>query len=89
MTIIITALISLIGMISIIGFIILSVVYMAYKSQSPGKGYISEIEQIFFLIFGTFIGSFLVFMTFGSTVLSISLALLFILATSIVVFGKS
>lgn len=80
-------LLGFIGFLAILGFVILSVVFMAYKAQSPGKGYVSELEQYAWLGLGFLSGVGFTYLFFGSASLVIALTFVLIFCTSIVMFG--
>lgn len=77
----------LIGFLAIVGFVILSVVFMAYKAQAPGKGYIGELEQYAWIGLGFLSGVSVTYLFFGTAPLVIALTLLAIFCSSIVMFG--
>jgi hypothetical protein len=82
-----TLLFGLLGFLAILGFVILSVVFMAYKAQTPNKGYISELEQVAWISLGFVVGSLMVGLLFGWPVLALSLTFVLIFCTSVVLFG--
>ena len=82
-----TLILGFIGFIAILGFVVLSVVFMAYKAQTPGKGYISEIEQVAWITLGFVLGSVLVGLSLGWAVLGASLTFILMFCSSVVLFG--
>lgn len=77
----------LIGFFAILGGVILSVVFMAYKAQSPGKGYVSELEQYAWLALGFLSGAGFTYLFFGSASLVVAMTFVVIFCSSIVMFG--
>lgn len=75
------------GFVAIIATIILSVVMMAYRAQSPGKGYVSEQEQVGWIAGGLIGGAGLVGLLLGWDTLAVSLTILIVFCSSIVAFG--
>ena len=75
------------GFLAILGFVLLSVVFMAYKAQSPGKGYISELEQVCWIALGFLSGAGVTGLILGWPVLAASLTYLIIFSSSVVLFG--
>jgi hypothetical protein len=82
-----TLLLGFLGFLAILGFVLLSVVFMAYKAQAPGKGYVSEVEQVFWIALGFTIGATLIGLILGWSVLAASLTFVLVFCTSVVVFG--
>lgn len=82
-----TLVLGFVGFLAILGFVILSVVFMAYKAQSPGKGYISELEQVAWIGIGFLLGGAATALILGWPVLVASLTYLIIFSSSVVMFG--
>ena len=81
------AILGVIGFISILGCMLLSIVVMAYRAQAPNKGYVSDVEQVAFIIGGLLLGVALVGLLFGWYALTTSLTFLAIFCSIIVGFG--
>jgi len=82
-----TLLLGFIGFLAILGFVLLGVVFMAYKAQTPGKGYISELEQVGWIGLGFVMGSGITGVLFGWPVLAASLTFVLMFSSTVVLFG--